>query len=65
MKTQPQNLFFIMKIKKGKLSHNLNFERTILVMLCEQSRSKFCANRPNRIVPGGTGFCANRPGACQ
>ena len=41
----------------------LNFERTVLVMLCEQSRSKFCANRPSRIVPGGTGFCANRPGA--
>ena len=32
-------------------------------MLCEQSRSKFCANRPSRIVPGGTDFCANRPGA--
>ena len=32
-------------------------------MLCEQSRSKFCANRPSRIVRGGTGFCANRSGA--
>ena len=41
----------------------LNFERTVPVMLCEQSRSKFCANRPSRIVQGGTVFCANRPGA--
>ena len=38
----------------------LNFERTVPVM-CEQSRSKFCANRASRIVSGGTGFCANRP----
>ena len=41
----------------------LYFERTVPIMLCEQSRSKFCANRPSRIVPGGTGFCANGPGA--
>ena len=32
----------------------LSFERTVPVMLCERSRSKFCVNRPSRIVPGGT-----------
>ena len=42
---------------------NFNFVWIVPVNLWEQSRSKFCANRPSRIVPGGIGFCANRPGA--
>ena len=55
--------FSFWKLKRVNCPMKLNLERTVQVMLCEQSRSKFCANRPSRIVPGGTGFCANRPGA--
>ena len=58
-----KSLFFFLKWKRVNCPSKLNVERTVPVMLCEQSRSKFCANRPSRIVPGGTGFCANRPGA--
>ena len=63
MNTQPQKFVFLLKLKRVNCLSKLNFERTIPVMLCEQSHSKFCANRPSRIVPGGTGFCANRPRA--
>ena len=55
--------FLLNALKIVNCPNNFNFVRIIPVNLCEQSRSKICVNRPSQIVPGGTGFCVNRPGA--
>ena len=50
-------------MKMGESTRKLILERIVPLLWSEQSRSKFCAKCPGGIVPGGTGFGANRPGA--
>ena len=45
--------FLLNALKMVNCPSNFNFVRIIPVNLCERSRSKFCANRPSRIVSGG------------
>ena len=50
-------------MKFGESTRKFVFERIVPLLWSEQSRSKFWAKCPGGIVPGGTGFGANRPGA--
>ena len=50
-------------MKMGESTRKFVLERIVPLFWSEQSRSKFWAKSPGGIVPGGTGFGANRPGA--
>ena len=50
-------------MKMGESTRKSVLERIVPLFWSEQSRSNFSAKSPGGIVPGGTGFGANRPGA--